>query len=101
MAPKKATTKKVAAKAPAKKADPLFPARPRSKAIGGNIRPVNDLTRFLRWPKYLRIQRQRAGLYQRLKVPPPIFQITKARAKKRAITVFTLLNNYRPVTGAA
>lgn len=101
MAPKKATTKKVAAKAPAKKADPLFPARPRSKAIGGNIRPVKDLSRFVRWPKYVRIQRQRAVLYQRLKVPPAINQFTKALGKNEAMTVFTLLNKYRPETAAA
>ena len=45
--------------------------------IGGNIQPKRDLTRFVRWPKYVRLQRQRRILYQRLKVPPTIAQFTQ------------------------
>jgi len=40
-------------------------------------------------------------LYQRLKVPPSINQFTKAIGKNEAMTVFTLLNKYRPETVAA
>jgi large subunit ribosomal protein L7Ae len=40
-------------------------------------------------------------LYQRLKVPPAINQFTKALGKNEAMTVFTLLNKYRPETAAA
>lgn len=42
--------------------------------IGQDIQPKRDLSRFVRWPKYVRLQRQRAVLVQRLKVPPPINQ---------------------------
>jgi large subunit ribosomal protein L7Ae len=49
----------------------------------------------------VRLQRQRAVLYQRLKVPPAIHQFTKAIGKQEAMTVFTLLNKYRPETPAA
>lgn len=85
-----------------KKADPLFPARPRSSGIGGAIRPKGrDLSRFVKWPKYVRIQRQRAVLYQRLKVPPSINQFTAAVGKNEAATVFNLFNKYRPETPAA
>lgn len=104
MAPKKGTKggKKTAAPASTKKADPLFPARPRSSGIGGAIRPRNrDLSRFVKWPKYVRIQRQRAVLYQRLKVPPAVNQFTKTLDKNEAATVFKLFNNYRPETAAA
>jgi len=41
---------------------------------GQHVLPKRDVTRFVRWPKYVRLQRQRAVLYQRLKVPPPINQ---------------------------
>jgi large subunit ribosomal protein L7Ae len=99
MAPKKGAKKVV--KSSTKKADPLFPARPRATGIGGAIRPVKDLSRFVRWPKYVRIQRQRAVLYQRLKVPPSVNQFTKTLGKNEAMTVFTLLNKYRPLTAAA
>jgi large subunit ribosomal protein L7Ae len=77
----------------------LFPARPRTFQIGGDIRPAGrDLSRFVKWPVYIRIQRQRAVLYQRLKVPPAIHQFTKVLQKNEAMTVFTLFNKYRPAT---
>ena len=102
MAKKGSAKPKKAAPASAKKADPLFPARPRSSGIGGAIRPRNrDLSRFVKWPKYVRIQRQRAVLYQRLKVPPAINQFTKAVGKNEAANVFKLLDKYRPETPAA
>lgn len=99
----KGRTSRRVEKAPAvKKADPMFPSRPRSSGIGGAIRPRGrDLSRFVKWPRYIRIQRQRAVLYQRLKVPPSINQFTKAIGKNEAMTVFTLLNKYRPETAAA
>jgi large subunit ribosomal protein L7Ae len=78
-----------------------MPARPRTFAIGGAIRPAGrDLSRFVRWPAYIRVQRQRAVLYQRLKVPPSIHQFTKVISKNEAQTLFTLLNKYRPSTTA-
>lgn len=98
MAPK---SKKPVKSTPAKKADPLFPSKPRTFGIGGAIRPTKDLSRFVRWPKYVRIQRQRAVLYQRLKVPPSVNQFTKTLSKNEAMTVFQLLNKYRPETPAA
>lgn len=102
MAPKKGSKSKND-KPAAKKVstDPLFPARPRNFGIGGDIRPVRDLSRFVKWPKYVRIQRQRAILYQRLKVPPSINQFTKVITRNEALNVFNLLNNYRPETNAA
>jgi len=46
--------------------------------IGQDIQPKRDLSRFVRWPKYIRLQRQKAVLNQRLKVPPPINQFKQA-----------------------
>lgn len=106
MAPaKKPISKKVIASkvvAPVKKlADPVFPSRPRSSRIGGDVRPQGrDLSRFVKWPKYVRLQRQRSVLYQRLKVPPVINQFTKTLGKNEAATLFKLMNSYRPETSA-
>ena len=36
--------------------------------VGGTPAPKHDLHRFVKWPKYVRIQRQRRVLNQRLKV---------------------------------
>jgi hypothetical protein len=42
--------------------------------IGGDVRVKTDVSRFVAWPKYVRLQRQRKILYERLKVPPAINQ---------------------------
>ena len=35
------------------KKNPLFTKRPRNFRVGGDIQPTRDLTRFVRWPKYI------------------------------------------------
>jgi len=105
----KGTGKKVAptpsiAKKPtaaAKPVNPLFEKRPKSFGIGGALPPKRVLNRFVKWPKYVRIQRQRRILYQRLKVPPALNQFTKALEKDSASNVFKLLMKYRPEDAAA
>merc|ERR1711957_585658 len=53
----------------------MIEKKPRVFSIGGDIRPSGDLTRFVKWPKYIRIQRSRRILYQRIKIPPAINQL--------------------------
>lgn len=50
----------------------------KSVFLGQDIQPKRDLTRFVKWPRYIRLQRQRSILYKRLKVPPAINQFTQA-----------------------
>ncbi|XP_002735718.1 large ribosomal subunit protein eL8-like [Saccoglossus kowalevskii] len=82
--------------APKKVVNPLFEKRPRNFGIGQDIQPKRDLTRFVKWPKYVRLQRQRAVLYQRLKVPPAINQFTQTLDRQTATQLFKLMNKYRP-----
>lgn len=84
---------KTASKAPK---DARFEKRSRSFAIGQDIQPSRDLTRFVKWPEYVRLQRQRVILNQRLKVPPAIAQFSNALDKNTATNLFKLLNKYRP-----
>jgi large subunit ribosomal protein L7Ae len=63
---------------------------------GQDIQPKRDLTRFVRWPKYIRLQRQRAVLQKRLKVPPMINQFSQCLDKASAATFFKLAQKYRP-----
>jgi len=79
-----------------KPVNPLFEKRPKNFAIGQDIQPKRDLTRFVRWPKYIRLQRQKAVLLQRLKVPPPINQFSMTLDRPTATQVFKLLDKYRP-----
>lgn len=91
-APMVAATKVVAKKP----VNPLFEKRPKNFGIGQDLQPKRDLTRFVRWPKYVILQRQKAVLYQRLKVPPPINQFTMTLDRPTATQVFKLLDKYRP-----
>jgi len=54
--------------APAKPVNPLFEKRPKTFGVGGAPPPKHDLSRYVKWPKYVRLQRQRRVLNQRLKV---------------------------------
>lgn len=92
------TATKHAAKKEEPKKNPLFERRPRTFGIGGNIQPKRDLTRFVRWPKYILLQRQRRVLLNRMKVPPPLNQFNKTLDKNSATSLFKLLNAYRPET---
>jgi large subunit ribosomal protein L7Ae len=87
--------------APVKTVNPLFEKRPKQFGIGGALPPKRDLHRFVKWPKYVRIQRQRRVLNQRLKVPPALNQFTKTLDKNLATSLFKLLLKYRPEDKAA
>jgi len=78
--------------------NPLFEATPKNFGIGQDIQPVRDLTRFVKWPEYVRLQRQKVILHQRLKVPPAIAQFSHTLDKNTATQLFKLLNKYRPET---
>lgn len=56
------------------------------------------MTRFVKWPEYVRLQRQKVILHQRLKVPPAIAQFAHTLDKNTATQLFKLLNKYRPET---
>eukprot|EP00452_MALV-II_sp_L67-6_P000321 gene321-23_t len=105
MAPKKATQKKKLPQAPLggsasskPKRNPLFEKRARNFRIGGDIQPKRDLTRFTKWPLYVRLQRQKRILLQRLKVPPSIAQFQHTLDKSQFVELVRLLKKLAPET---
>jgi len=77
--------------------DPLIQKKAKNFAIGGDIQPKRDLTRFFRWPRYIRVQRQKAILMERLKIPPTINQFRNGLLDRQTATqMFKLLDKYRP-----
>merc|ERR1711934_1020865 len=72
--------------------------KPRKFSIGGDILPKRDLTRFVRWPKYVRLQRAKMTLLKRIKVPPAINQFSNTFDKRQASALFRLLNGLKPET---
>jgi len=83
------------------KQNPLFEKAPRSFRLGGAIQPKRDLTRFVRWPKYVRLQRMKKIMLMRLKMPPAINQFNSAIDKNQATTLLKLLKKYEPETAEA
>lgn len=75
----------------------LFISRPRQYGIGLRQKP-RDLTHFVKWPIYVRIQRQRRVLEHRLRVPPAIHQFTNTVSKNTARRIFSLADKYKPET---
>jgi len=81
--------------------NPLFEKTPRNFRVGGDIQPKRDLARFVRWPKYIQLQRKKRILLQRLKVPPQIAQFQNAIDKNQASQLLRLLKKYQPETKMA
>merc|ERR1712080_360956 len=108
MPPKAGTKKAAPAPFPQTKAgvnkknakNPLIERRPRNFGIGQDIQPRRNLSRMVRWPEYVRLQRQRKILNMRLKVPPAIAQFSQVLDRNTAAQAFKLLNKYRPETKA-
>jgi large subunit ribosomal protein L7Ae len=105
MAKGKIVAKKGAAKKASKdwKADKghLFSKDARDFRVGRDVLPAKrNLSRYVKWPRYVRIQRQRAILKKRVKVPPAINHLSKTLDKNQASNLFRLLAKYRPESAA-
>jgi large subunit ribosomal protein L7Ae len=99
-APKGGAKKKVSKDWKADKAH-LFSKDPRDFRIGRDVLPSKrNLSRYVKWPRYVRIQRQRAILKKRLKVPPAINHLAKTLDKNQASNLFRLMSKYRPESAA-
>jgi len=78
-----------------------FKAKPKNFSTGCAILPkTHKLGRMMRWPKYIRVQRQEQVLKQRLKVPPAIALFDRAADKTLANQCFKLFKEYQPPTRA-
>jgi len=81
--------------------NPLFEKTPRNFRLGGDIQPKRDLSRFVKWPKYVRLQRMKRVMLMRLKVPPAINQFNNGIDKNQAATLLRLCKKYQPETSEA
>ena len=76
------------------------------KEIRKNLAPKNptrnpkfikrDLTHFVKWPRYIRMQRAKRVLMKRLKTPPALNQFKMTLDKQNAANLFRLLNKMKP-----
>jgi len=81
----------------------LFVERPRSFGIGGDLLPkqARDVSRFVRWPLYVKRQRQQRVLERRLRIPPSVNQFRRTLDKINATELFKLAAKYKPETQKA
>ncbi|KAF0852754.1 60S large subunit ribosomal protein eL8 (rpL7A) [Andalucia godoyi] len=84
------------AKKDAKAESTQIASAPRNFGVGGAIQPKRDLRHFVKWPRYVRMQRQKRILRMRLKVPPTINQFSKTVDKATAVQLFKFLVKYKP-----
>ena len=70
----------------------------RNYGIGNDIQPRPDLTRYVRWPKYVTLQRKKQVLLKRLKVPPMVNQFSNTLNKNQAAELLKLVKKYSPET---
>merc|ERR1712178_678419 len=76
----------------------LFKKSARNFRIGGNIQPQKNLTRYVKWPKYVRIQRQKRVLFMRLKSPTVLNIFNNTLEKNQQSNLMKFLPKYSPET---
>ncbi|CCW71671.1 unnamed protein product [Phytomonas sp. Hart1] len=79
----------------------LFEARPKNFGIGQDVPYKRDLSRFMRWPTFVTMQRKKRVLQRRLKVPPALNQFTKVLDRTSRNELLKLVKKYAPETRKA
>lgn len=77
---------------------PLSQPEQRNFRLGNHIRPKIVKSRFVRWPRYVQLQRQKRILLRRLKVPSAIAQFFAPLDKPTTSQLLKILQKYAPET---
>jgi len=77
---------------------PLSQPQKRNFRLGNFIKPSIVKARFVKWPRYVRLQRQKRILLRRLKVPSAIAQFMQPLDKSNTTTLMKALSKYTPET---
>ena len=77
---------------------PLCQPQKKNFRLGNAIRPRIIKSRFVRFPRYVQIQRKKRILLRRLKCPPVIAQFLKPLDKPTTKKVIELFKKYSPET---
>jgi len=99
--PKKTKKSNIYAQSKIKKINdkhPLSQPQKRNFRLGNHIKPSIIKARFVKWPRYVRLQRQKRILFRRLKVPAAIAQFLNPLDKATTSTLLKALQKYAPET---
>jgi len=75
-----------------------FVARPKDFGVGRDTPYKRDISRFMRWPVFVTLQRKKRVLQRRMKVPPALNQFRQTLDKTTRTELFKLLKKYKPET---
>jgi len=75
-----------------------FVSRPKSFGIGQAVPYKRDISRFMRWPMFVTMQRKKRVLQRRLKAPPALNQFRTVLDRATRTELFKLLKKYAPET---
>ena len=97
--------KKVKSSAPSKPKEklqvskhPLSQPAPKNFNFGNDVKPRIVKSRFVKFPRYVQLQRQKRILMKRLKCPPALAQFFDPLDKDACKKVYKLLESYAPET---
>ena len=77
---------------------PLSQPAPKNFRFGNDIRPRIVKSRFVKFPRYVELQRQKRVLMKRLKCPPALAQFFEPLDKDESNKLFKILEKYAPET---
>ena len=77
---------------------PLSQPAPKNFRYGNDIRPRIVKSRFVKFPRYVQLQRQKRILMKRLKCPPALSQFFEPLDKDSTNKIFKILEKYAPET---
>ena len=77
---------------------PLSQPAPKNFNFGNDVKPRIVKSRFVKFPRYVQLQRQKRILMKRLKCPPALAQFFDPLDKDTCKKVYKLLESYAPET---
>ena len=77
---------------------PLSQPSPKNFRFGNDVRPRIVKSRFVKFPRYVQLQRQKRILIKRLKCPPALAQFFEPLDKDASNKLFKILEKYTPET---
>ena len=77
---------------------PLCQPNPKNFRFGNDVRPRIVKSRFVKFPRYVQLQRQKRILMKRLKCPPALAQFYEPLDKDTSRKVYKALEKYTPET---
>jgi large subunit ribosomal protein L7Ae len=77
---------------------PLSQPAPKNFNFGNDVKPRIVKSRFVKFPRYVQLQRQKRILMKRLKCPPALAQFFDPLDKDACKKVYKLLESYAPET---